>query len=244
MLDHTENIFTRLKEIIDRNGPDYLTDKPYEIYLELKRNGIDSKNAGAVLYALVSGVQGEIHTDSDLASLSGAIQKKCCFNKKMAESLATVFLSLYSQEHKEEWKEKELEGLSQFLEEKFEYTWKGFAVWDEGNGTVDCYYEAEIVLAPGDPSAKDRKLAQMLRKNPFLTKESIHEYYEKKLREHLDYEFKEYCNEDDYYPPVVEDFGISYCIKEWCSENGFELVSCEGSGDDSGYEPKFRRGGW
>lgn len=35
---------------------------------------------------------------------------------------------------------------------------------------------------------------------------------------------------------------LEYDLQNWSKENGFEFVSCEGSGGDDGYEPKFRRG--
>ena len=60
------------------------------------------------------------------------------------------------------------------------------------------------------------------------------------IREYLDNKFEEYCTEDDYYQPVVEDFDIDYRVSEWSKENGFEVVSCDGNGENSGYEPKFR----
>ena len=84
----------------------------------------------------------------------------------------------------------------------------------------------------------------MLGKNPFATKETIHDLFSKKLRKYLDYEFEDYCTEDDYYQPVVEDFGsnLEYDLQKWSEENGFEFVSCEGDGNDDGYEPKFRKG--
>ena len=149
---------------------------------------------------------------------------------------------LYSEGHKEEWGRKDREGLSAFLNEDFEYTWKGYAVWDEGNGTVDCHYEAEIVLKPAGDIIEDDVLAGMLERNPFVSKEEIHRHFEKGLREYLDYQFEEYCSEDDYYQPVVEDFDVEYHVTEWSKANRFEVVSCDGDGDDDGYEPKFRRG--
>ena len=52
----------------------------------------------------------------------------------MADQLAEIFLSLYSDGNKDEWKQKDMEGLSAFLNEDFRCTWNGFSVWDEGNG--------------------------------------------------------------------------------------------------------------
>ena len=53
---------------------------------------------------------------------------------------------------------------------------------------------------------------------------------------------EEYCTDDDYYPPVVEDFEIEYHVQEWCKKNGFEFISCDGDGEEGEYEPKFRKG--
>ena len=133
--------------------------------------------------------------------------------------------------------------MSQFLREELSYEWKGFAVWDAGNGTVDCHYEAKIILKPTESISEDKKLAKLLTKNPFTTKEAIRDHFTKRLKNYLDDDFEEYCTEDDYYQPCVEDFGsnLEYDLQEWSKENGFELVSCEGDGDDGGYEPKFRK---
>ena len=81
-------------------------------------------------------------------------------------------------------------------------------------------------------------------KNPFMTKEAIHDLFAERLRKYLDDQFEEYCTCDDYYQPVVEDYGsnLEYDLTEWCKENGFEYISFEGYGSDSGYEPKFRQG--
>ena len=84
-------------------------------------------------------------------------------------------------------------------------------------------------------------MQKLLKQNPFMTKESIYKFYEKKLIECLDSEFEEYCTCDGYYEPVVEDFGLTYDVEHWCKENGFEVVSCEGDGSDGRYEPKFQQ---
>ena len=116
-------------------------------------------------------------------------------------------------------------------------------LWDAGNGTVDCHYEAAIILMPTEAIASDKELASQLKKNPFMAKEAIYDLFAKRLKEYLDREFEEYCTEDDYYQPVVEDYGsnLEYDLAEWCKENGFEFVSFEGDGGDDGYEPKYPR---
>lgn len=207
-----EKTVAKLREIIDSEGPAYLENEPYLVYKELvDSRAADRKMAGAVLHALVSGSLNDAKNNCSIQELSESVQKECCFIKSMADKIAQIFLLLYSPDNKTAWEEKDKEGLRQFLGDEFTFTWKGFSVWDAGNGTVDCHYKAEIVLMPTES-----------------------------IREYLDNKFEEYCTEDDYYQPVVEDFDIDYQVSEWSKENGFEVVSCDGNGENSGYEPKFR----
>ena len=131
-------------------------------------------------------------------------------------------------------------GLEEFLQETFSIQWARNAVWKPGNGTVDCHFKAEIVLKPTVEAVNNTGLIRMLSENPEMEKTVIQAYFAKDLRDYLDYEFEEYCSEDDYYQPVVEDFEADAYVQEWCGKNGFEVVSCEGDGYDDGYEPSFR----
>lgn len=237
-----ETVISSLKGMIDRNGPHHLTNEPYQVYEELKESGItDGKTAGAILLFLVNGMMDELNRDIDFDSLCKEIQKKCCFNKKMAEKLSTIFLSLYSIANKEEWKNRKLEGLSQFLKMNFSCIWDGLSIWQTEGGSVDCHYEAEMILRPIDPDCIGKKLSDLLNKNPFMTREAITDFYENNIRNWLDEEFERYCSCEDYYQPVVEDFEFDYYLAEWCRKNGFEIVSYEGDGHDDGYEPSFTR---
>ena len=52
-----EGIVKALKEIIDQKGPKYLTDEPYQVYVELISSGVaDRKTAAALLHLLASGL--------------------------------------------------------------------------------------------------------------------------------------------------------------------------------------------
>ena len=241
----TEEAATKLKDIIDRNGPSYLVDEPYKTFQELRESGVvDCKTAAAILHFLVSDAAGEVVQGASRESASKAIQAKCCLKKGMADTLADIFLSLYSPTNAAEWDDKELKGLEEFLVGGFSCIWKGFAVWDAGNGTVDCHYRAEITLLPNGAFVVRGKLKQMLAKNPFAETAIIQAYFEKDLQAYLDGIFREYCECDDYYQPVVEDFEIEAWTKDWCKENGFDIVSCDGDGYDNGYDPKPRFNWW
>ena len=243
MTDQTEIIVTLLKGLIDKNGPEYLLEKPYDAYKELNRYmGADNAGTAAMLCFLVSGLVSDAEKGCEPEELSKAIQKKCCFNKKMSDLLSKIFCVLYSEENKTEWKAKDSEGLSEFLKQEHTFRWEGCSVWDAGNGTVDCYYDADMVLKPTKEAGKTDGLKSMLKKNPFVTADAIYKFYEKELCKYLDHEFEEYCTCDDYYQPVVEDFELEYDVKAWAKKNGFNVISCNGDGRDEGYEPKFRRG--
>lgn len=75
-------------------------------------------------------------------------------------------------------------------------------VWDEAKLIED---REELSGKIQTKCSFNKNLQKLLKKNPFMTKESIREFYEKKLKEYLDSEFEEYCTCDDYYEPVVED---------------------------------------
>ena len=242
-MNDVERMIEKLKELIDKNGYDFLTDKPLAVYKELEEAAPNEIiTAGAILMLLVCGVWDEAKLIEDREELSGKIQTKCSFNKKMSDKLTDVIQTLFSEDNKAEWNEKREEELEQFLKSNHTFKWEGFSVWEVGNGTVNCFYNAEIEHHPTKMAGQNKNLQKLLKKNPFMTKESIREFYEKKMQEYLDSEFEEYCTCDDYYEPVVEDFELTYDVEHWCKENGFEVVSCEGEGRDGGYEPKFRRG--
>ena len=233
-----ENIAEKLKEIIDGNGPDYLLEEPYKVYMTLtEEKAVEKKIAGALLYLLTTEVPGDVKPGDDVSCLSKVIQRECSFNKKMADQLSEILINLHSRENENEWKDKDMAGLEAFRKEKLEIRWEGFATWSVSGGGVDCHYNADIVLAPAKNLVIDEELEKRLIKNRFMKPEEISSHYEKELRKHLDREFEEYCTCDDYYQPVVEDFELDYYLKEWCEKNGFKIISCEGEGDDSGFEP-------
>lgn len=238
-----EDIVKVLKDVIDRNGPEYISDKPFQVYKKLlKSEEVDRRTVAALLHVFVSGLV----PFNDKENLSLIIQTECSLNANMAERLSEILSMLYSAENRNEWNNRICEGLSQFLKEELSFNWEGFAVWDAGNGTVDCHYKAKIILKPTDALAPDKELADLLAANPFTSQIVIHELFAKRLERYLDSDFENYCTCDDYYQPVVEDYGcnLESNLEHWCSKNGFEFISCDGDGYDEGYEPKYRRGGW
>ena len=207
-MDLAESVAGKLKELIDNNGPKFLSADSYEVYKELVNSGAaDNKTAGAVMFLLTTDI------------------------------LADIALFLHSNENETEWKNKDLAGLEKFRKEKLSIEWDGFATWQVSGGGVDCFYNAVIVLKPTAKLVINEEFSKALKKNPFMKADAIRRIYVKSLKGYLDREFEEYCTCDDYYQPVVEDFELDYYLKDWCKKNGFKIISCEGDGDDSGFEP-------
>ena len=214
-MEEKGNIVNKLKKIINVNGPHFLGENPYQTYIELIEDGaVDRKTAGAILCFLVNGLSKYLDSNNDITELTKIIQNECGFNEDISASIAAIFVNLYSKENIKKWKSKEKEGLKHFLNDEFTYKWTGFTIWYVNNVSMDCHYQAEIVLSPTQDVIKDNKLAQMLEANPFLKKKAIREYFEEKLKTYLD-----------------------ECVEEWCKMNGFKFISCDGSGYDDGYEP-------
>lgn len=120
------------------------------------------------------------------------------------------------------------------------FTWDGDATWDCGDGTVDCAYHAEVEFEGASDVAGPEVKKLQIEKPDFDTSD-LYLALEASLRNMLDSEFEEYCTDDDYYQPVVEDFEAEEYIKDWAKERGLEIIDFEGKGTDYGYEPKMRR---
>lgn len=189
-MNNNRQIIEKLKELIDNNGPEYLADNPYETYRVIVAAAPDKAVlAGAILMLLSVGVWDSAILIKDQDEISKKIQKECCFNKKMSDSLSDIIGSLYSEDNSTEWKNKCNEGLKQFLKHDHTFNWEGFSVWDAGSGTIDCFYDAEIVLHPTKAAGKIKELEKLLKKNPFMTEEAVYKFFEKSLEDYLNSEY-------------------------------------------------------
>ena len=87
-----EKTVLELKKTIDSNGPNYLADKPYQVYRKLlKSNVTDKETAGAILYFIVNDMLNYISCGYDFEELSRMIQMKYHLKKDMAERFTTIF---------------------------------------------------------------------------------------------------------------------------------------------------------
>lgn len=234
-----EKIAEKLREIITREGQDYLEDYPWDVYKELKEDKLGKKEILAVvLMTLVIGIPSVARKIQDPKKLCAQIQKKTGLGKPMADQLSEMYCQLFSAENEEAWADKNEAGLRAFLEKEWEFEWKGYQNWEYGGGYLPCRYEAKMVLQVTEDGIKDDVFYAMIRKNPYMTEDQIAEYFQAELQKKLNDEFEEYVTGDDYYEPVVEDFEAEEYTDDWAKEHGFELLSFEGDGETGDYEQR------
>ena len=125
--------------------------------------------------------------------------------------------------------------------QKWTCTWQGHATWDDGTGTVNCSYRAAMTFQSRKKPLRGKEIRNLEINKPGFTDKDVIKALLDSLRAELDAEFEDYCMEDDYYQPVVEDFEAEYIAKAWAEDRNLNLIAFEGSGTDEGYEPKHRR---
>ena len=232
-----DKIIEILKGLIEKKGPEYIKTHPYDSYKALiKASDVDRQVAGGVLLCLLGDIPQKALTCPTQSELAGIIGEECSFSDRMSARLASLFLSLYSQQNRTKWSKDEEKGRKEFLSKESEFSWEGFSTWEAQNIYVDCHYNASFVLKPSSLAAEDKGLRELLAKNPFLSCDEISGYFDESLRDSLDDAFVDYCTAEEYYEPVPEDFECESYLNDWCKKHGFEIVSFEGKGYDDGIQ--------
>lgn len=241
-MDETLSI---LKEIVDKNGMEYLCKKPYAVYRSLKSQKIDSRIYRVVLVSLLAGAS-EYAVEMDEKELSSCIQKECCLKKAAADQVSLMWIALFGKDNIEEWARNDGQGLRNFCGKVWEYSWEGGAAWYSGGVHIDCWCSGAAEIEVSDETKVKSETAGLLKKNPFVSEEKIFDHYKMILDGMMDEELEDYVTCDDYYPPVMEDYGenFEYALEQFCKKYGFDLVSCECNGDMSDFEPNDSRYRW
>lgn len=235
-----DNIVKTLKDIINEFGPDYLNNKPFEVFDVLSKNeDINRKKCSTILYFLLNNVI-DINDDfQDIEALSKKIQNTCDLNSKISDEVAYIFSKLFSKENKEEFINFKENRLNSFLENGLSILWNGYSIWNYSTGHINCYCVADMVLSPTNKVIENEKFKDFLDNNPYASLKDIYEFFKNMICEYLDYLFDDFCNADKYYEPVIEDFDLDNYLIEFCDINGFEIISCDYDAYTSGYIADF-----
>lgn len=233
-------IAKRLKELIEENGLDYLRENPFKIYSLLLTEKVASPLfARMILLTLLTQVHLKAKDFTDPKVLGKYIQKSCCLNKGMADFLASIYAEVFSTENQEEWGKKAGMGFDDFCRQEWTLSWNGDCEWRCRGGSMDCICSATATIKIVDTQQIGNELQKMLEKNPFMASGDIFGYYQSMLCDILDSDFEEYCSSDNYYPPVVEDYGGNFAdiVNKFCKKHGMDLIASDYSGNSSDFEP-------
>lgn len=132
--------------------------------------------------------------------------------------------------------EKAEAGFREFCEGVWVYSWSGEGTWYAGNVHVDIEGAGSAEWKVSDTKLLRSHLSSILSRNPYISAKGIFEIISSEMNDVLDDEYKEYAEDDDYYPPVGEDFEFGYIINDFCKKCGLEVVSYEFDGSTSDYE--------
>ena len=232
--------------LINAEGPAFPAKHPAELLKKLVQELGDEPIVGALYYSCLCEIFAEAAKKStSLEGLTALIQKRCAFKKAFAGALAAILMEVYSPDnlsHLKKTKGAAFEDLCRM--ESWSFVWDGEAEWTCSSGFVGCSGHGEAELRVADRKKLLGLLEKALPNFAYCSVEEIEEAIAKKLREDLDGEFEEYCTEDDYYEPVVEDYDFGYDVKDFCRKYGLEVIDFTYTGGDEGFEPYFRGRGW
>lgn len=236
-----EMVARELKAIVDESGPGVLAREPFEVFRRLCAKGADLEVSAALLHALAMGVSDRAWQGLGPAGLEDALRGECHLDEAMAATLTQILCGLFTRENANAWKARDRAGLAAFCAHEHEISWEGNAEWDSGATTLDCHFDLKVVVEAVSADEVETYLGMWLVEDPFMDEDKIVGIMADDLGAVLDAEFEEWCDCDDYYPPVAEDFEYEDALSQWCGEAGLKIVSAEGSGLSGGFEPKRTR---
>ena len=232
-----------LSALVEKNGPEFPSEHPTEMVEKLVERCGESVLVGAVYFAALSGIfDAAMRDDVTKEALVEEIERKCAFRKAFAEELAELCLSVYSAKELAGLKEKKgaqfeaLCGLSEWL-----FDWKGETEWHSGGGYVTCTGDGSAALRVCDRKKLEAWLREKQPRYEYSTLEELTGCIAEALRSQMDGAFEEYCQEDDYYEPVAEDFEFERELREAAGEMGIEVLWTDYDGDISDYEMERHR---
>ena len=251
-----EELAARLYDIISDKGLRYLSEHPLSVYDELLRDKVSPALARSVLSTILA----DIHSDTETTakqgtkkaaekgvknmskeSLAADIRERCFLNAEIADFLAAMYLSLFSESNLREWQELALEGFRELCSEEMEYQYSGDSTWEANGGRVDCSCDVELVYGIQDPDKALKLVGKALDVNPFATVEELCKIIEDELDDIIQKSLDEYMDGDSYYEPNMDEFDdfCRYELEEFFKENGIRLVKYECSADQSDFKSDY-----
>lgn len=226
-----------LKQMIDTESIEKLKGETGTVYRRLSKNkSVGDYTARMIYMAMLADTIGCIENNGvGQESLTEYIYRECGFRKAEAGKIAEIFSRVFSQEHIAEWDSRKEEGFRELCSGKLQIQVKNEnSAWHRDGVHVECSYKASATLRIKDQKTARMALAGIIDHDPYISSQKLTEYLEKQLQDELDADFEDYCTEDDYYPPVPEDYDDNfeaYVMKPFCEKCGLECIDYSGKGE-------------
>ena len=227
-MESTEKV---LVGIIDANGPDYISDKPYETYKQLQKAKVPAVEARLVLITLTAGAAKKALTQP-AESLSRSFQRSCALTRRAADDMAALYKAVFSEHNRRRWDEATGAGFREFCDRTWPFQWEGSASWSD-NGSDDCWADLQAELKVTDPEKAYALAEPALQENPHASAEAVFKAVRDDLALQMEQSLDEYVHGDDYYGPVMEDFVPEYAayeLTDYCTAHGLAANNITGSG--------------
>lgn len=232
-----------LKQYIDNNGYGNLKTDAFSIYEDIWESGkIDYRIAEAALVTFLSDIPMMLMSweSIDENDAFDCIVSNTCINADIAKDLACMYRELFSRRNIDRWNSAEDLVLNEFCNSEWVIELSDTEYWETGRDYLECQLDASLTFTVEDRDKFAGAIKEYFGDKTIASTEAIREQLENIYSRRIKADFEDYCNEDDYYPPVAEDYDSNYVyvIREFCSAYGLKIVAYKCSGETGDYEPK------
>lgn len=234
---NTDAAVKALKQLADKESIEKLKRTPGLVFRKLARDkSVGTYTARLIYLAMLAGLIDLVaKDDSDETKLVKFVSDECGLRKSVAVEIAGIFKDAFSHDHINELESRIDEGFRELSTGTFDICVENEnSEWRHGGVHVDCSYRASVTVRVIDRKTARKSLSSILNEEPYASSETLKNFLEGQLQNDLDYDFVQYCIDDDYYPPVPEDYDDNFredVLKPFCEKYGLECVSCSGQGE-------------
>ncbi len=220
-----KEILDMLLAIINEKGPAYPEKEPYLTYQTLLEKGADPKKARLILLTLAASIP-KLTNCASQEELSKVIQQECCLKRKPADSLATLYLKMYSPAPKPASDVQYVDHFPAFCEGTWKLDWKGEAIWPGDYYSMKCTAAISADIIVEDKELARQTVADFLESNPGADAEAIWDHMHGKIAAKLNSDLHEFAIDDTYYKPDMGMYESNAVTDLWkdLDKLGLEIV--------------------
>lgn len=231
-----EQIRQILKSIVEDQGEKNLRREPCQAYHRLLDAGAEKPVARLILISWMADAA-EKARELDAGALSAYLQQECFLRKRTADRLAAMYQELFPRPEPTDWEEYE-KSLQDFCRRTWKFAWTGKGEWEEPDGIckVDCSLAADLTVE--DTELVRKVLQSPWKKRSIASGRDCFLFLRRKLTARLEAALREFIQEQEEYPPYLEDYDEEFAevILAFCAEHGLRSSGFEYEGHTGNIE--------